>query len=117
MPLGAAAFVGEDRANASQDREGGQEQALEQQEPLAFSAVARRLRQGVPSRRATRRVASTRTVDAGGWPRSRERPPSQHSIAVAISPRILLSTSPSAPKQHRWEDGQQTAGTGFLNSR
>jgi hypothetical protein len=61
-------------------------------EPLALSVVARKLRQGVPSRRNPRRVASTRTKDVGRWPRRPEWRSSQHSIAVAISPRIPLST-------------------------
>src|SRR3569832_816996 len=36
-------------------------------EPLACSSVAVRLRQGVPSRRKRRKVATSRMVSVGGW--------------------------------------------------
>jgi len=60
-------------------------------EPLAGSRVALRLRQGVPSRRNRRNVASTRTVSVGGWPGPCSRGGSQTSITVAIRRKILTS--------------------------
>ena len=60
-------------------------------EPLTFPSVARRLPQGVPSRRNWRRVASTRTVSARGCPGLGSRGLSQHSITVAIRSKTLVS--------------------------
>src|SRR5215218_4655178 len=60
-------------------------------EPLACAAVAVRLHQGVPSRRKRRKVLSTRTVSAGGWPRAPSGGGSQTSMTVAIRRKILLS--------------------------
>src|SRR5215203_5898138 len=65
-------------------------------EPLACAAVAVRLRQGVPSRRKRRKVASTRTGSAGGWPRLPSRGGSQNSITVAIRRKILTSKAISS---------------------
>jgi hypothetical protein len=62
-------------------------------EPLTLSRVARKLRHGVPSRRNWRKVASTRTVTAGGCPGPGSRGCSQHSITVAIRSKILLSNA------------------------
>jgi hypothetical protein len=53
-------------------------------EPLALSAVARRLRQGVPSRTNCCKVASTRTVADRGWPRPCSRGGAQKSMTVAM---------------------------------
>ena len=58
-------------------------------EPLALVSVARRLRYGVPSRKNRRRVASTRTVSAGGWPGPSSRVGSHRSITRAISSKML----------------------------
>src|SRR6185312_4500714 len=60
--------------------------------------VAVRLRQGVPSRRKRRNVASTRIVSAGGWPRAPCWGGSQNSITVAIRRKILTSKALS----HVW---------------
>ena len=62
-------------------------------EPLAWVGVAFRLRQGVLSRRNRRRVASTRTVSAGGCPGPGSPGPWQRSITVAIRSKILGSNS------------------------
>src|SRR5215210_839864 len=73
-------------------------------EPLACAAVAVRLRQGVPSRRKRRKVASTRTVSAGGGPRAPSRGGSQNSITVAIRRKILLSKAISYVRDARHRD-------------
>ena len=63
-----------------------------------MSLVARRLRHGVPSRRNRRKVASTRTVAAGGCPGPASRCPSQHPTTVAIRSNILKSNLPHSEK-------------------
>src|ERR1700741_4594413 len=59
--------------------------------PLAWAAVAVRLRHGVPSRRNRRSVATTRIVSVGGWPGPRPGGRSQASITVAMRCRSLKS--------------------------
>jgi hypothetical protein len=84
-------------------------------EPLAMSAVAFRLRHGVPSRRNRRRVATTRIVAAGGWPGPRSGCLSQHSITVATISKNLVSNAVSVSAnsrhgyQHRRLGGQISA--------
>src|SRR4051794_34369306 len=78
-------------------------------EPLAWSAVARRPRHGVPSRRNRRRVASTRTVAAGGCPGPGSPGPSQRSITVPTRSKILRSTSVPLPVAERPQMGIGTA--------
>src|SRR4051812_12260859 len=73
-------------------------------EPLAWSRVALRLRQGVPSRRKRRKVASTRTVSVGGWPGPCSRGGSQTSITVAIRRKILTSKAISYVWRTRHRD-------------
>src|SRR5215212_7410056 len=72
-------------------------------EPLAWSPVAVRLRQGVPSRRKRRKVLSTQTVSADGWPRAPSWGGSQNSITVAIRRKIRTSKALSYvwPARHR----------------
>src|SRR3954467_1870923 len=78
-------------------------------EPLAWAEVARKLRHGVPSRRNRRRVASTRTVSAGGCPGPGSPGTSQRSITVAIRSKILRSTPVPLPAAERPEMGIGTA--------
>src|SRR4051794_8158765 len=66
-------------------------------EPLAWAGVAFRPRHGVPSRRNRRRVASTRTVSAGGCPGPGSPGPSHRSITVAIRSKILTSNIAPLP--------------------
>ena len=66
-------------------------------EPLAWPALARRLRHGVHSRRNWRKVASTRTVCARGWPGTGLRGGSQHSTTVATRSKSRVSTLSSPP--------------------
>src|SRR4029453_2394580 len=77
-------------------------------EPLACAAVAVRLRQGVPSRRKRRNVASTRIVSAGGWPRAPCWGGSQNSITVAIRRKILTSKAVSHVWHPKHGHGLQT---------
>src|SRR4051794_19969980 len=74
-------------------------------EPLAWAGLAARLRQGVPSRRNRRRVASTRTVSAGGCPGPGSRVPSRRSITVAIRSKILRSNAVPLPVAEQPEMG------------
>ena len=62
-------------------------------EPLTLSAVAFRLRHGVPSRRNCRKVASTRTVADRGWPRPCSFGGVQKSITVAMRSKSLKSNT------------------------
>src|SRR5947209_16668690 len=78
-------------------------------EPLARAEGARRLRHGGPSRRNRRRVASTRTVSAGGCPGPGSPGTSQRSITVAIRSKVLRSTSVPLPAAERPEMGIGTA--------
>ncbi len=74
-------------------------------EPLASAGVARRLRHGVPSRTNRRKLASTRTVSAGGCPGPGSLGPSQRSITVAIRSKIpaLHLCALLIAKGQKWE--------------
>ena len=80
-------------------------------EPLAWAGVARRPRHGVPSRKNRLRLASTRTVAAGGCPGPGSLGPWQCSITVAIRSKILRSNSvPFLGPKTRGRDRQGSPG-------
>src|SRR4051812_14145654 len=88
-------------------------------EPLAWAEVARRLRHGVPSRGNRRRVASTRTVSAGGCPGPGSPRPSHRSTTVAIRSKVLTSNPVPFPrlKGQRWAPARQPGRSGHLHLR
>src|SRR4051794_17984120 len=86
-------------------------------EPLAWAGLAARLRQGVPSRRNRRRVASTRTVSAGGCPGPGSRVPSRRSITVAIRSKILRSNAVPLPVAEQPEMGIGAAARALTRSQ
>lgn len=93
-------------------------EATRRNEPQEFSAAARRLRQGVPSRRDTRRVASSRTMDPGGCclcecrlPRSTPSP--LRSVTRLFCPPLSPHQSSTGGKMvsRRLEQGSSTQGS------
>ncbi len=84
-------------------------------EPLAWPALARKLRHGVPSRRNRRKVASTRTVCARGWPGTGSGGGSQQSTTVAIRSKIRVSTLSSSPQTPEMGIGTASRKSGQLN--